>query len=150
MNSLTNSNAQSTFRGQKTGKVAIKVAKTRSLNAFGSNNGASFSGKQSKNILSKKYGASQSPIGEKRQRSKGKKISSPLEIESDGATFPGSKIVKELKINTESKIITARDTEVADMATSSSVVDPLVVGPIETEQNAGVRRRSLESARVVG
>ena len=125
------------------------MAKTRSQNAVGSSNGASFK-KKSKNHLNKKYGASQSPIGDKRLRSKGKNISSPGEIESDCATFLGDKILNELKINTESKLITARDTEVADMATSSSVVEPLMVGPPETGPSVGSRRRSLESARVVG
>jgi hypothetical protein len=134
-----------------TSKIALnKVAKTRSQNAFKNNVGAPFNTKQSKNSILK-YGVSQTPMSsEKRQRSKRKNISSPLDIQSDGnATFNVGKLVNELKINTESKLITARDTEVAEMATNSSVVDPLMVGPAEIGPNVGARRRSLESARVV-
>ena len=55
-----------------------------------------------------------------------------------------------MKIDSEKILINEREVEVAEMATNSSAVDPLIVGPPETGQNQSGRRRNNESARFVG
>jgi len=57
--------------------------------------------------------------------------------------------MNELRIDSEKTLVAEREAEVAEMATNTSAIDPIVVGHPETGQNQSPKRRNNESASLV-